>query len=97
MAFSEETRILQWNCRGIRGKFPYLQAALQDIDVLCIQETLLWPQNNFWIKNYNIIREDIVSPNKRGICILIKNNISFDTIDLSFFSHPSVELQGISQ
>jgi len=69
-----------------------LQASLQNIDVLCVQESLLWAHNNFWIKGFNLIRRDIVSPKEKDICTLIKNNISFQTLDFSSISHPSVEL-----
>jgi len=71
-----------------------LQAILQNIDILYVQD--LWTHNHFWIKGFNLIRKDIVSSNEKGICILIKNNILFNILDLSSFSHLSVELQGIS-
>jgi len=96
MVFSEGIRLLQWNCCGLRGKLPLLQTLLQNIDILCAQESLLWSRNNLWVNGFNLVRKDITSSNERGICILIRNNISFSTLDLSFISHPSVEIQGIS-
>jgi len=69
---------------------------MQNTDILCAQESLLCTHSNFWIKGFNLIRKDIVSSNERDICILIKHNIPFNTLDLSSFFYSSVEVQGIS-
>lgn len=87
--------ILQWNCRGARGRLPQLQYICSSQDIICLQETLLTPHDRFAIRNFNIIRSDISDPGLRGVCILINNNIIFNAIDLGHFRHPSVELLGI--
>lgn len=65
-------------------------------DIICLQETLLTPHDRFGIKNFNIIRNDITTPGLRGVCLLIKNNITFNFINLDHLRHPSVELLGIA-
>jgi len=62
---------------------------------MCIQESLLWPHNSFWINVFKTIRNDITSSNQRGICTLIRKNLIFSYIDLSAFNHPSWEIQDI--
>jgi len=95
MNISGDIRFMQWNCCGIKCKLPQLQSIAREVDVICIQESLLSPRTNFWLKDFNIIRNDIVSPNQRGICTLIRDNLTFTSVDLSLFNHPSWEIQGI--
>jgi len=92
MNISGDIRILQWNCCGIRGKIPQLQIIANDVDIMCIQETMLRPHNNLWLKDFKVVRKDIVSANQRGICMLVRENLIFSNIDLSTFSHPSWEI-----
>ncbi|NEV49196.1 hypothetical protein EUZ93_01570 [Wolbachia pipientis] len=89
-------KILQWNCRGIRGKLPFLQHICQNLDILCLQDTLLYPHSTFRINAFQSIRKDSEQPGQRGICILIKNNLIFNHVDTSALQHPSVEIQGVS-
>jgi len=62
---------------------------------MCIQESLLWPHNSFWINGFKVIRKDITSSNQRGICTLVRENIIFSVSDLSAFNHISSEILGI--
>jgi len=62
---------------------------------MCIQESLLWSHNYFRINGFKVIRNDIVAFNKRGTCILIRENLTFNIFDLSSYYHPSWEIQGI--
>jgi len=96
MNISGDFRLMQWNCCGIRSKLPQMQAIANDLDIMCIQESLLRPDNKFWLKGFNVLRKDIVSPYQRGICILIKNNFIYSKINLNNFNHPSWEIQGIA-
>jgi len=66
--------------------------ATNEFDVMCIQESLLWPHNSFWINDFKVIRKDITSSNQRGICTLVRENLIFSVIDLSAFSHLSLEM-----
>jgi len=96
MNISDDIKILQWNCCGIRSKLPQLQYTVNNVDIMCIQETMLRPHNKFWLRGYKVYRKDIVSPNQRGICMLIRDNIVSSSIDLSSFNHSSWEIQGLS-
>jgi len=89
-------QLMQWNYYGIRSKLPYLQATEHLYDVICIQESLLRPHNSFWIRGFNTIRKDIISSNERGTCILLRDNLTYSVLDLSPFTHSSLELQGIT-
>jgi len=95
MARLNGIKLVQWNCCGIRSKVPQLQAFAPFFDILCLQETLLWQQNKFWLNGFNIVRKDIISSPDRGICILISNKFDYTVLDLSPFLHTSIEVQGI--
>jgi len=96
MNISGDIRILQWNCCDIRSKLPQLQIIACDADIMCIQESILWPHNSFWLKGFKVFRNDITSPNQRGICMLVRENLIFSNIDLTIFKYPSWEIQGLS-
>jgi len=68
MNISDNIRLIQWNCYGIRGKLPQLQIVANEVDIMCIQESMQWTHNNFWLKGFKIVRKDIASSNQRGIC-----------------------------
>lgn len=93
---THSTRILQWNCCGIRGKLSQLQHLSKQFDILCIQDTLLFSNTTFRLPFFQAVRKDADGPGQRGICILLRNNIIFNYFDLTNLSHPSVEIQGIS-
>lgn len=58
---------------------------------MCLQETLLTPSASFRLQPFYIIRKDITREGQRGICMLVRNNIIFDHIDLTQHD-PAVEL-----
>jgi len=60
-----------------------------------IQESLLLPTSKLSISGFECFRSDIVSPGNRGLCLLIRKDIRFSSMDLSGLAHPSVELQGV--
>ncbi|XP_018377632.1 PREDICTED: uncharacterized protein LOC108770499 [Trachymyrmex cornetzi] len=55
----------------------------------------MYPSTNFVLRGFHVIRADISNSGMRGICILIRNNIVFSTIDSSHLQHEDVELQAI--
>ncbi|KYQ54663.1 hypothetical protein ALC60_06470 [Trachymyrmex zeteki] len=87
--------ILQWYCCGVRNKLPQLQSICKNYDIICIQESLLYPSSKFSLRGFHIIREDIVNPGLRGVCILIRHNIVFSIVDLSGLEDGSVEMLGV--
>jgi len=96
MAYSNALKLVQWNCRGIRGKLPQLQMLAPSLDILCIQESLLWPRNSFWLRGFNIVRKDISFSHERGVCILVNSKLNYATLNLSSLLHTSLELLGVS-
>jgi len=86
--------LIQWNYCGVRVKLP-LQATAHSLHVIYIQESLLWPRSNFWICEFNTIRNDIAASNERDTGILVRDNLTF-LLDLSSITHLSLELQEIS-
>jgi exonuclease III len=89
-------KVTQWNCRGIKGKLSSLQLVDSNTDILYLQETLLHVEHEFRLTGFRIISKDILHPGSRGIAILIRDNIFFSNVDISEFSHSSVEIMGIS-
>lgn len=87
---------MQWNCRGLRGKLPEIQHLVNDLDLLCLQETLLTVTTNISLNGFSIIRSDMVNQGERGICIIIHKSITFRFINLDQFLHNSWELLAIS-
>jgi len=95
MYISDCIRLIQWNCCGIRNKLPQLQHIASEVDIMCLQESLLWSHNYFRINGFKVIRNDIITSNQRGTCILIRENLIFRVFNFSKFYHPSWEIQGI--
>ena len=83
MAFS----VLQWNCQGIYRKLPDLKNYLDNLktlpDVIALQETHLISKYKPKLPGFELIRKDR-NINGGGICMFIKNNISFSEIDVHF-------------
>jgi len=72
-----DIRLIQWNCCGIRGKLPQLQAIAKVVDIMCIQESMLWPQNNFWLRGFKVVRKDIVLSNPKRYMYVGKRKLNF--------------------
>jgi len=89
-------RILQWNYRGARDKIVDLQRLASDYQVICLQESLLSPTSYLSISGFRTVRLDITRLGLRGLCILIRNDFNFSTVDLQGISHSSVEILGVS-
>lgn len=85
--FQNSFSILQWNCQGIRSKFTTLQSIAYKYEIICIQESILHDANHFYLKGFQI-RKDINSQNKRGLCTLVRNDISFSHVDLDHITDP---------
>jgi len=88
-------RLLHWNCRGAMSSLTDLQHLANSYDIICLQESLLSPSSRFSILGFHIIRQDVVSPGNRGLCVLIRDNYLFFQIDVSGISHSSIEVMGL--
>lgn len=56
--------------------------AASKYDLICSQESLLHPNDNFYLKDFHTVRKNIEGLGMRGICLLVKDNISFSSVDL---------------
>lgn len=78
-------RILQWNCRGLRGKTYELERFATEWDIIMLVETFLKPeQNDFHVNGFETVRFDRLDNNRGGIAFLVKKDLIFDTIHLDF-------------
>ena len=70
-------KIVQWNAEGVRFKETELQHFLKDkvIDVCCIEETHLSNSHHFFIRGYEVFRQDRDNRPKGGLLTLVRNNI----------------------
>ncbi|KYN29934.1 hypothetical protein ALC57_00604 [Trachymyrmex cornetzi] len=88
-------RVLQWNCGGARGNQASLTSLAKEFNVICIQESMLKPDDVFRFKTFNVVRSDINQVSHSGICTFIKENIKFEVIFFHHIEHSSVEDQVI--
>ena len=81
---SSPLTVAQWNAEGISRKKLELQKFLytHSIDVVCIQETHLNPENRFCIRGYETFRLDRQG-HKGGIIICVKNSLASTEIERS--------------
>ena len=76
---------IQWNCRGIYRKINELKNLLEKADtmpdIIALQETHLIPKYTPKINDFQLIRKDR-NINGGGVCMFVKNEISFVETDL---------------
>ncbi|OXU18043.1 hypothetical protein TSAR_012790 [Trichomalopsis sarcophagae] len=84
MALDKHLKILQWNCRSLRGKTYELESLLNNYNVACLQETWLNSQDIVRLKNFNISRIDrLTDTHGGGLITAVRNNLSFKNIPLT--------------
>lgn len=85
--------ILQWNAQSLVSHGPQLKQHLSKLDVLpdiiCVQETFLWPNCQFKINGYISLRQDranfdpTTNNSRRGGCaIFVKSNLTYKAHNL---------------
>lgn len=74
-------KIVQWNIRSVNSNRANLMCIVRkhDPDVILLNETWLKTNQNFFIKSYNIIRQDR-QDGYGGVATCIKSNIIFDHV-----------------
>jgi len=78
-------KVLQWNCRGLRGKIYELERFANEWDIIMLVETFLKPdQPPFRISNFETVRFDRLDSNGGGIAFLVRKDLIFNTIKLDF-------------
>jgi len=86
--------IIHWNCRGARNKLPEIQGIANNVQVLCLQETLITSSCQFKVNGFKQVNFYSISANIRGLCTLIRDDYNYTNLDCSAFSHPSAEILG---
>jgi len=86
--------IVHWNCRGVRNKLSEIQGIANNIQILCLQETLITSPSHFRINGFNQINLYSSSPNIRGLSTLIHCDYNYASLDCSAFFHTSIEIIG---
>ena len=84
-------KVVHWNAEGIRNKKPELQEFLRSnkVDVLCAQETHLSDNHRFFVRGYELFRNDRTSGHKGGVLTLVRNNIP--SVESSKSGNDSIE------
>jgi exonuclease III len=69
-------KIVQWNCRSLRSKFPEFQQRSQNIDIIILSETWLDEAENVYLTGFDVVRKD---RNERsgGVAIFINNKLKY--------------------
>ena len=90
-------KIVQWNAEGVRLKNTELQhfVKLKAIDVCCIQETHLSSSHRFFIRGYEVFRQDRENRPKGGLLTLVRNNIPAAEIKRSGQADLDTEYLGV--
>ena len=84
--------VLQWNANGLLMRQSEFKQHLanNEYDVICIQETFLKPDKQFYLAGYDIIRRDRDSP-KGGLMMLLKHGVKY----LPLPDLPNIECQTV--
>ena len=71
------TKILFWNCLGIRPKHKELELYLKEnvIDVIALNEMFLSKKHNFQIPGHYTMRNDRSTGQRGGVAFLVKNGL----------------------
>ena len=73
--------LLQWNAQSIISHGNELKHYIYNSnckpDIICIQESWLNNKINYKLNNYSIVRKDRKFGRGGGVCIFVKNNITF--------------------
>ncbi|KYQ60807.1 hypothetical protein ALC60_00134, partial [Trachymyrmex zeteki] len=82
------------NCQELDSKVPEFQTDV-NFDIWYLQETKLVKDTQIHSKSHSFERTDINAPSQSGAAIAVKGTIHYESLDLSFIQHASVELMGI--
>ena len=90
-------RIAHWNAEGVRNKKTELQHFLKKnaIDVCCIQETHLSPPHRFFMRGFEVFRQDRETRTKGGLITLVRNTIPAVETQRSDQADPDTEFLGV--
>jgi exonuclease III len=80
---NQSIKIVQWNCRSLRSKFPEFQQRSRHIDViiLVLSETWLDEAESVYLKGFDVVRKDTNERAGDGIAIFINNKQKYSRKD----------------
>ena len=81
---NNKIKIAHLNIQSLKNKLLELKnfILLQNIDIMCLNETFLVPSDKLEIPNYNVVRLDRPLRKGGGVCIIIHHSIEFNRINL---------------
>ena len=90
-------KIVQWNAKGVRLKKTELQhfLKLKAINVCCIQGMHLSSSHRFFIRGYEVFRQDRENRPKGGLLTLVRNNVPTAEIQRSGQADLDTEYLGV--
>jgi len=78
---------MQWNCYGLQGHKPelqnYMANSINKPDVICVEETLLKQNKNFFLQGYEVIRKDRGDEKGGGVATLIRSGLNYTEIPIT--------------
>jgi len=77
--------LLQWNCRGIRPNYEELKLLIKENNptCICLQETMLKPNDNLHLNRYSLERKDQTGDRAHGgVAIFINNSTPYTSVNL---------------
>ncbi|KYN12409.1 hypothetical protein ALC57_15424 [Trachymyrmex cornetzi] len=88
-------KIAYWNCRGAMGKKGDIEKLASTLDILFLAETCVGAAQEFRLRGFDCLRVDSNWANIRGMMVLIRNPITYSSINLSSILDDSFEALGI--
>lgn len=68
-------KIVQWNCRGLASKLSELSNWINDIDIVCLQETWLNKRNSAIFIDFITFRDDRKENTGGDVVILCRKSL----------------------
>ncbi|GFV20460.1 hypothetical protein TNCV_4142211 [Trichonephila clavipes] len=88
--------IIQWNCRGLKNKFIWLNIPpFSEADIWVLQETFLSIHDNINLPNKIIFRKDREDRSGGGLLIAVPSNISAQQIPIQIQQTRELEILAI--
>jgi exonuclease III len=70
-------KIVQWNCRSLRSKFPEFEQRSQNIDAIILSETWLDEPESVYLKGFDVVRKERNERAGGGVAIFINNKLKY--------------------
>ena len=81
----KDLNLMHVNIRGLRRNIKELIFTLdeKEVDIASVNETFLRPKHKITIPGYKIIRKDCSTIQGGCVVLIVKDNISFDSLELN--------------